>query len=277
MAAQYGIRPHPLAECFAGFDLPTLPVTVEEAWQVADDLGLSLSLSEQRKASSIGDHSTQDPPILELDHVTYGYDERQPVLRDVSATIHKGEFLAILGENGSGKSTLAKLFNGLLVPNEGAVTVMGLDTKVAGVGQLASVAGYVFQNPDHQIFAETVWNEVAFGAKNVGCSTEECERRVAEALQAVRLTGAEQHDPFSLTKGERQRVAVASMLAAQPKILIFDEPTTGLDDQVMCFKILIIKSLPKPYGMRWHLARKMWGVLQRNVSGGWRRRFKRYD
>ena len=133
LAAQYGIRPHPLAECFAGFDLPTLPVTVEEAWQVADDLGLSLSLSEQRKASSIGDHSTQDPPILELDHVTYGYDERQPVLRGVSVTIHKGEFVAILGENGSGKSTLAKLLNGLLVPRYSFVSLPWLPSTEFGL------------------------------------------------------------------------------------------------------------------------------------------------
>lgn len=262
LAAQYGIRPHPLAECFAGFNLPQLPVTVEEAWQVADDLSVSLSLSDQRGVSSAGDHSTQDTPILELDHVTYGYDERQPVLHDVSATIYKGEFVAILGENGSGKSTLAKLFNGLLVPNEGRVTVMGLDTQVAGVGQLASVAGYVFQNPDHQIFAETVWNEVAFGAKNVGCSTEECDRRVAEALQAVRLTGAEQHDPFSLTKGERQRVAVASMLAAQPKILIFDEPTTGLDAEETARMMRMIQQLNQQGHTIVMITHTMWLVAE---------------
>jgi len=120
---------------------------------------------------------------------------------------------------------------------------MGLDTQVADVGQLASVAGYVFQNPDHQIFAETVWNEVVFGAKNVGCSTEECDRRVVDALQSVGLTGAEQHDPFSLTKGERQRVAVASMLAAQPEILIFDEPTTGLDAEETVRMMRMIQQL----------------------------------
>ena len=229
LAAQYGIRPHSLAECFSGFDVPTLPVTVDEAWKVADDLGISFSLSNERESGHSGEHSALDSPVLNLDRVTFEYDAHRPVVRDVSASIRQGEFVAILGENGSGKSTLAKLLKGLLVPNSGTVTVMGLDTRAAGISQLAEVAGYVFQNPDHQIFAETVWNEVAFGAKNVGCSPRECERRVSEALQAVRLTGAEQRDPFSLTKGERQRVAVASMLAAQPRILIFDEPTTGLD------------------------------------------------
>lgn len=139
---------------------------------------------------------------------------------------------------------------------------MGLDTQVAGVGQLASVAGYVFQNPDHQIFAETVWNEVAFGAKNVGCSTEECDRRVAEALQAVRLTGAEQHDPFSLTKGERQRVAVASMLAAQPKILIFDEPTTGLDAEETARMMRMIQQLNQQGHTIVMITHTMWLVAE---------------
>ena len=109
--------------------------------------------------------------------------------------------------------------------------VAGHDTRVVPMSDLAKSVGYVFQNPDHQIFAETVWEEVAFSARNLGCSREECDQRVQEALTAVGLDWemSRSQDPFSLTKGERQRVAVASVLAAKPDLLVFDEPTTGLD------------------------------------------------
>jgi energy-coupling factor transport system ATP-binding protein len=181
--------------------------------------------------------------VIEVINVSFQYQSRALALDNVTVAIGQGEFVALLGQNGSGKSTFAKLLNGLLQPSEGRVLVMGQDTQYTGVGQLASIVGHVFQNPDHQIFAETVKKEIAFGARNAGCSTEECDARVKEALQAVGLSWAEECDPFSLTKGERQRVAVASILAAKPKILIVDEPTTGLDAEESVRMMNMIQSL----------------------------------
>ena len=227
LAERYGVTPYPLAACFQGQGAETLPTTVEEAWQLADTLGLGVVAPHLHEHGS--DVARSEPPatVLELSNVSAQYQPGVPVISRVSVSFQAGEFVAILGQNGSGKSTLAKLCNGLLLPSEGRVLVLGNDTQQTGV--LSSIVGYVFQNPDHQIFAETVRKEIAFGAENAGCSPDECEIRVAEALHAVGLNGAEDRDPFSLTKGERQRVAVASILAAKPRILIVDEPTTGLD------------------------------------------------
>ena len=227
LAERYGVNPYPLAACFQGQGAHTLPATVEEAWQLADTLGLSIVAPQTHEPDSGSTRSEPPETVLELSNVSAHYQPGVPALSRVSVSFQAGEFVAILGQNGSGKSTLAKLCNGLLLPSEGRVRVLGNDTQ--HTGGLSSLVGYVFQNPDHQIFAETVRKEIAFGAENAGCSPDECEARVTEALQAVGLTGAEERDPFSLTKGERQRVAVASILAAKPRILIVDEPTTGLD------------------------------------------------
>ena len=224
LAGRYGVNPYPLAACFQEQGVQTLPTSVEEAWQLADVLGLRMVAPRMHEQGIRSEPSTT---VLELSNVSAQYEAGIPALSRVSVSFQAGEFVAILGQNGSGKSTLAKLCNGLLLPSEGRVVVLGKDTQQTG--SLSSIVGYVFQNPDHQIFAETVRKEVAFGAENAGRSPGECEIRVAEALQAVGLTGAEERDPFSLTKGERQRVAVASILAAKPRILIVDEPTTGLD------------------------------------------------
>ncbi len=227
LAERYGVPSYPLAACFQGRGVQVLPATVEEAWHLADTLGLSIVAPKSHEQDS--DVVRSEPPatVLELSNVSAQYQPGVPALSRVSVSFQAGEFVAILGQNGSGKSTLAKLCNGLLLPSEGRVLVLGKERQ--STGALSSIVGYVFQNPDHQIFAETVRKEIAFGAENAGCSPGECEVRVTEALQAVGLTGAEERDPFSLTKGERQRVAVASILAAKPRILIVDEPTTGLD------------------------------------------------
>ncbi len=229
LAERHGVSPYPLAECFQGLGVQALPATVEEAWQWADTLGLTVVVPRLHEQGSDIVRSESSVNVLELRNVSVHYQPDVPALSQVSLSFQAGEFVAILGQNGSGKSTLAKLCNGLLSPSEGRVLVFGNDTQQIGAGRLSSIVGYVFQNPDHQIFAETVSQEITFGAKNAGYSPDECEARVTEALQAVGLTGAEEQDPFSLTKGERQRVAVASVLAAQPQILIVDEPTTGLD------------------------------------------------
>jgi energy-coupling factor transport system ATP-binding protein len=168
-------------------------------------------------------------PLIEIEGLAHRYPNGVVALQGVDLTVRRGEFLAVLGQNGSGKTTLVKHFNGLLEPTEGSVRVEGEETSRQGVRKLGQRVGYVFQNPDHQIFSETVADEVAFGPKVRDMEEDEAGERVSEALRAVGLEGYEDEDPFGLTKGERQRVAVASVLAVRPDVLILDEPTTGLD------------------------------------------------
>jgi energy-coupling factor transport system ATP-binding protein len=167
--------------------------------------------------------------LVEAANVSFAYDAGPPVLQDVSLRIEAGAFVALIGQNGSGKTTLAKHLNGLLRPTAGCVRLAGRDVHGLPLNQVASDVGYVFQNPDHQIFAATVYDEVAFGPRNLGVATDATAERVRAALEAVELTGCEAADPFLLSKGHRQRLAVASVLALQPRMLILDEPTTGLD------------------------------------------------
>lgn len=151
------------------------------------------------------------------------------ILRGIELHIQRGEFVALIGQNGAGKTTLAKHFNGLLRPRGGQVRVLGIDTRVASVADLARTVGYVYQNPDHQIFAQRVRAEVAFGPRNLGLSATEVERRVEEALDLVDLRSHADDFAFSLGRGQRQKLAVASVLAMAPPVLVIDEPTTGLD------------------------------------------------
>ncbi len=175
------------------------------------------------------------PPLIEVERLTHRYagapPGAPPALAGVDLEVRAGEFLALLGANGSGKSTLARHWNGLLAPETpGArIAFRGRDVASLPRGALAREVGYVFQNPDHQIFCATVEEEVAFGPRNFGLDEATVGARVRAALETVSLGGYGGRDPFALTKGERQRVAVASVLAMDPAVLVLDEPTTGLD------------------------------------------------
>ena len=182
-------------------------------------------------------------PVIEVRELCFAYQAHHNVLEHLSLTINRGEFVALLGQNGSGKTTLVKHFNGLLQPSSGSVQVCGRDTRSWKMSDLGKTVGYVFQNPDHQLFAETVEEEVAFGPRNYGLSQEEVSRNVAHALSVTALTGREQDDPFSLPKGERQRLAVASVLASEPQIIVLDEPTTGLDYRDQCAAMRLVQQL----------------------------------
>ncbi len=171
-------------------------------------------------------------PAIDVQQVTFRYAPRAAeVLHGVSLRIEQGEFVALIGQNGAGKTTLAKHFNGLLKPTSGRVLAAGLDTRDASLATLARVVGYVYQNPDHQIFAGKVHTEVAFGPRNLGLEQAEIESRVAQALELVGLSDHADDYAFSLGRGQRQKLAVASVLAMQPPTLVVDEPTTGLDLQ----------------------------------------------
>lgn len=168
-------------------------------------------------------------PAIEFREVCFGYKPDQPVLKTISLTIEQGEFVCLIGGNGSGKTTLAKHCNGLYKPTSGRVYVNGRDTRELSVTDLSSTVSYCYQNPDHQIFQSTIWNEVAFGPKNLGLSGEEIDSRVREALRSVGLYHLREEEPYFAGKGERQKIAVASILAMKPEVIVLDEPTTGLD------------------------------------------------
>lgn len=170
-----------------------------------------------------------DKTAIRVERLWYQYNREIVALRDVSLDIPAGAFVAILGQNGSGKSTLAKHFNGLLKPTRGHVYVNGEDTARRNVGDLARVVGYVFQNPDHQIFCPTVWEEVAFGPRNLGLDAQAVQRRVEETLERFGLTAHAEKPPALLGFGLRRKVALAAVCAMRPEVLILDEPTTGLD------------------------------------------------
>src|SRR5215208_4384460 len=208
-----------------------LPLTPEDGvaefkrrgWRMSPERHEELVEADRKREEGYGE------PVIEVEGLTHRYPNGVVALEGVDLTVRQGEFLAVLGQNGSGKTTLVKHFNGLLKPTEGTVRVGGEETVEQGLRQLGQTVGYVFQNPDHQIFSDTIFDEVAFGPKIREMEENEIENRVSEALAAVGLEGRGGEDPFTLTKGERQRVAVASVLAVRPEVLILDEPTTGLD------------------------------------------------
>jgi len=169
--------------------------------------------------------------MIEVRDAFFAYPNGIEALSRVSLTIRNGEFVAIMGQNGAGKTTLVKLFNGLLKPTKGEVLVDGVNTRKVSVANLARKVGFVFQNADHQLFCETVEEEVAFALRNFGFKEKTVRKRVSWALNLLDLTEYRQASPFMLSGGERKRVALASVLAWNPKVLILDEPTIGQDHQ----------------------------------------------
>src|SRR5512136_859587 len=167
--------------------------------------------------------------MIEVENVRFTYPNGVEALKDVSLRINDGEFVAIMGQNGAGKTTLVKHFNGLLKPNQGRVLVDNQETTKTSVAKLARDVGFVFQNPDHQLFSETVEEEIAFALKNFGFGEDVIENRINWALNLLALSQYRKTSPFMLSGGERKRVALASVLAWDPKILILDEPTIGQD------------------------------------------------
>ena len=169
--------------------------------------------------------------MIEIKDVYFTYPTGVEALKRISLTIDDGEFVVIMGQNGAGKTTLVKHLNGLLKPTRGDVVVDGVNTREVSVAKLSRQVGFVFQNPDHQLFCETVENETAFALRNFGFEENAVKRRVAWALNLLDVTQYRQTSPFMLSGGERKRVAMASVLAWDPKVVILDEPTIGQDHQ----------------------------------------------
>ena len=165
--------------------------------------------------------------VVDLD---FEYPDGTQALKDINLEINRGDFIALIGQNGSGKTTLSKCLNGLYKPTAGDIVVDGLNSKDSSIVQMVRRVGYVFQNPDHQLFNSNCWDEIAYGPRNIQLSADEVKERVDEAIKVVGLPKI-YHDehPFFLSKGLRQRVAIASILALRPHVIIVDEPTTGQD------------------------------------------------
>ena len=187
--------------------------------------------------------------LVRVEDVSYSYPADPPVvaLRDVSLSIHPGELVALVGQNGSGKTTLARHLNGLLKPTSGRALVGTTDTRQAAVGELARQVGYVFQNPDHQLFLPSVRREVAYGPQRLGMSGAELDALVDEMLERFDLAEIAEHHPAMLGRGLRRLTALAAVAAMGPRVLVLDEPTGGLDRR---------------------LTAKLMGMLRRLVASG---------
>nr|WP_254059047.1 ABC transporter ATP-binding protein [Methanogenium sp. MK-MG] len=184
----------------------------------------------------------QGEPRIVVRDLVHNYGENR-ALSGVSLDIYPGELVAIIGENGSGKTTLVKHFNGLLRPTSGTVTVCGMNAADESVTRLAEQAGLVFQNPDTMLFEDTVEKEMQFGMKNIGIDPTDAQERIKEVLVRVGLGGGEARFPRAMSRGERQRLAIACVVAMKPEIIILDEPTTGLDPEEAERIMGIIRSL----------------------------------
>lgn len=192
--------------------------------------------------------------IITANGVSFGYpkenNELNVVLRGVSLTIREGEFVAVLGHNGSGKSTFAKHLNAILVPNEGTVTVCGIDTREEDrLYEIRQQVGMVFQNPDNQIVATIVEEDVAFGPENMGVEPSEIRRRVDEALTDVGMAEYKSHAPHQLSGGQKQRIAIAGIIAMRPRCILLDEPTAMLDPKGRREVMSTLKRLNREHGI----------------------------
>ncbi|MEM3815636.1 MAG: energy-coupling factor transporter ATPase [Candidatus Bathyarchaeia archaeon] len=237
--ANYGINPPQIPTLYLKLVEKGVLKESSSMWLSVEEASLELRKILQRKnskRSSRQEHKFEQDKendgreaVIIVKDLWHVYPGGIQALKGVSLEIYKGEIVAIVGQNGSGKTTLVKHFNGLLKPTEGYVSVFGMDTRKKSISELSRKVGYVFQNPDNQIFSSSVREEVMFGLKNMGYPIDEIEKKIDWALSFVGLKGLEEEHPFKLSKAERQLLAFASILAMEPEIIIVDEPTTGQD------------------------------------------------
>lgn len=188
--------------------------------------------------------------IIKVSDLTFAYDDGTVALEDINITIHKGDFVALIGQNGCGKTTLSKCLNGILKITKGEIVVGGLHVEQKPkIKDLVKNIGYVFQNPDHQLFNSKVYDEIAYAPRNIGLDENEVDKRVKEAAATAGVKEALfEEQPVLLMKGLRQRVAIASILSLKPQVIIVDEPTTGQDYKQSLEIMEFLKELNEKHG-----------------------------
>ncbi|MEW6457175.1 MAG: energy-coupling factor transporter ATPase [Acidobacteriota bacterium] len=222
-----GIQPLEITELFSELGYKELPLNLSDAVSIVKRDRWKFDQESIREIVSKG-RKSGGKTIFKLDGVNFSYGEKK-VLENINLEVKEGEFLSIVGPNGSGKTTLAKILAGIFKPQKGNLYINGIDVKKMEPVSMSRLIGFGFQNPDHQIFKEKVEDEIDFTLSLLRKDILNKSEMIDEALNAVNLLEKRKEDPFSLTKGERQRLAVASILAAKKEIIILDEPITGLD------------------------------------------------
>ena len=202
---------------------------------------------------------------VEVKHLHYAYPDGYEALRGIDLTVARGEKVALVGPNGAGKSTLMLHLNGIHTPSHGSVTVGGLRVERKNLGRIRSEVGLVFQDPDDQLFSPTVRDDVAFGPLHMGLPEGEIHDRVERALAAVGMAGFERRLPHRLSLGQRKRVAMATVLSMDPSVLVFDEPSAGLDPRGRRELIGLLGELPQTLLVATHDMRLVADVLPRTV------------
>jgi cobalt/nickel transport system ATP-binding protein len=184
------------------------------------------------------------PPLIQIEKLAYSYPDGKTALQNINLLVEMGEKIALVGPNGAGKSTLMLHLNGILT-GEGRICIDGLELNSQTLGQIRAKVGVVFQNPDDQLFSATVYEDVAFGLIYQGWDQSAIAAKVEQALAAVHMQGYEQRNPFHLSGGEKKRIAIATVLSMQPDVLVFDEPTAGLDPRARRELIDLLNELPQ--------------------------------
>lgn len=202
--------------------------------------------------------------VIQINQLSFSYPDGRQALADVNLEINPGEKVAVVGPNGAGKSTLFLHLNGIL-RGEGQVQVAGLDVDDKTLRTVRAKVGLVFQDPDDQLFSTSVFDDVAFGPLHMGLSSDEVHKRVTRALAAVGMTGHEELMPHHMSLGERKRIAIATVLAMDPEILVLDEPSAGLDPRARRNLIRLLRDLPQTMMVSSHDMRLVWDLCPRTV------------
>jgi len=227
-----------------------IPITVEEAITlINDDLKKEFAALIRRNEKIYGYGEKLGEEIISVKNLTHVYPDGTVAISDVNLSVRRGEFLAIIGSNGSGKTTLAKHLNGLLKPTKGTLKVCGIDIPGPRVGELSKHVGYVFQNPDHQLFCNTVMDELMFSPLKMGIPREAAEKEAAKVMNWLGLTPWRDEQPFFLGKGQRRCLAVGAVLTVKPEVLVVDEPTTGQDWRGSVEMMNLLTQLNKELGI----------------------------